>query len=207
MFEEVEVNSTRWFDLKDLFNEQWKHIKGYELLYDISNYGRVKSLEKKSIMNNRTYHTKILKCHIDTKKYLDVDLSRNGESHRKRIHRLVAEAFIPNLNNLPQINHKDCNKWNNRVDNLEWCNNSENQQHAFKNGLNSRKKYGESPRAKKINQYDLSGVLIKTWDSVIRIKEEKGYSDGFICQCCKGKYKKAYNYIWKYAEEDNGMEI
>ncbi len=68
MFEEVEINSTRWFDLKDLFNEQWEHIKDYELLYDISNYGRVKSLEKKSIMNNRTYHTKILKCHIDTKK-------------------------------------------------------------------------------------------------------------------------------------------
>ena len=207
MFEDVEVNSTRWFDLKDLLNEKWKHIKDYELLYDVSNYGRVKSLEKKSIMNNRTYPTKILKCHIGTKNYLDVDLCNNGKSHRYRVHRLVAEAFIPNPENKPQVNHEDCNKWNNKVNNLTWNTNSENQQHAFRNGLNSRKKYGESPRAKKINQYDLNGNFIKTWDSVVRIKQERGYSDGFICECCKGKYKKAYGYIWKYKEVENGVEI
>lgn len=153
MFEEVEINSIRWFDLKDLLHEEWKPIKGYELLYMISDYGRVKSLEKKSITTNKTYPTKILKCHINTKKYLDVDLCKNGKSHRQRIHRLVAQAFIPNPENKPQI-----------------------------------------------NQYNLNGDFIKTWDSITRIKDEKGYSDGFISQCCKGKYKQAYGYVWKYKE-------
>lgn len=208
MFEEVEVNSTRWFNLKDLLHEEWRDIKGYEKLYLISNYGRVKSLEKVSKINGRIYPTKILKCHIGTKKYLDVELCKNGTSKRHRIHRLVAECFIPNPENKPQINHEDCNKQNNRIDNLSWNTNSENQKHAFINGLNSRKKYGESPRAKKVNQYDLDGNLVREWDSVIRIKNEKGYSDGLICQCCKGKYNKAYGYVWRYKEEiENGMEI
>lgn len=139
MFENIEVNSDRWFDLNDLSNERWKYIKGYETSYQVSNYGRVKSLEKISIINGRVYPTKIMRCHINTKKYLDVEICRNGKSHRYRIHRLVAQAFIPNPENKPQVNHIDGNKWNNKVYNLEWCNNSENQQHAFKNGLNTRK--------------------------------------------------------------------
>lgn len=201
MFEDVKPNSDRWLSLEDLPNEEWKNIKGYENLYQVSNYGRIKSLKKHSIFNNRTYPTKILKCHINTKKYLDVELCKFNKSHRYRIHRLVAEAFIPNPDNKPQVNHIDCNKSNNKMNNLEWCNNSENQQHAFKNGLNTRKKYGDSPRAKKINQYNLNGDFIKTWDSIIRIKDECGYCDGFISQCCKGKYKQAYGYIWKYEKE------
>lgn len=201
MFEDIKPNSDRWFSLNNLLNEEWKNIKGYENLYQVSNYGRIKSLKKHSIFNNRTYPTKILKCHINTKKYLDVELCRCNKSHRYRIHRLVAEHFIPNLEKKPQVNHIDCDKSNNKTNNLEWCNNSENQQHAFKNGLNTRKKYGDSPRAKKVNQYDLNGVFIKTWDSIIRIKDECGYCDGFISQCCKGKYKQAYGYLWKYEKE------
>lgn len=201
MFEDVIPNSEKWLSLNDLLNEEWKNIKGYENLYQVSNYGRIKSLKKHSIFNNRTYPTKILKCHINTKKYLDIELCRCNKSHRYRIHRLVAEHFIPNPENKPQVNHIDCDKSNNKTNNLEWCNNSENQQHAFKNGLNTRKKYGDSPRAKKVNQYNLNGDFIKTWDSIIRIKDECGYCDGFISQCCKGKYKQAYGYLWKYEKE------
>ena len=207
MFEDVEPNSERWFNLENLLNEIWKDIKNYEGLYQVSNYGRVKSLEKISKINGRIYPTKILKCHIGTKKYLDVDLCKNGISKRHRIHRLVAECFIPNPENKPQINHEDCDKQNNRVDNLSWNTNSENQKHAFINGLNYRERYGASPRAKRVNQYDMNGNLIRQWDCIIRIYEECGYSDGYISQCCKGKYKHAYGYIWKYAEENNGMEI
>lgn len=208
MFEDVEPNSERWFNFENLLNEIWKNIKNYEGLYQVSNYGRVKSLEKISKINGRIYPTKILKCHIGTKKYLDVDLCKNGTSKRHRIHRLVAEHFIPNPENKPQVNHEDTNKQNNRVDNLSWNTNSENQQHAFANGLNYRKKYGESPKAKRIYQYSLDGVFIKEWDSVVRIRDVLGYSDGYICQCCKHKYKTAYGYIWIYKEEiDNGMEI
>lgn len=188
--------------------EIWKPIRGYEGLYEISNLGRVKSLSRVTPHNGRTYPTKILKPHVNTKHYLDVDLCRNGVQKRHRIHRLVAEAFIPNPNNKPQVNHIDCDKNNNCVDNLEWCDNSENQIHAFKHGLNHRGKFGESPRAKSVLQYTIDGVFVKEWDSIIRIKKEQGYSDGYISQCCKGVYNHAYGYIWKYKEADkHGMEI
>lgn len=201
MYEDVEPNSDRWFNLKDLSNEEWQNIKNYST-YMISNYGRVKSLEKISRTNGRIYPTKILKNHINTKGYYDVDLCENGIQRRHRVHRLVAEAFIVNKYKKPQVNHIDCNKQNNRIDNLEWCDNSENQKHAFTNGLNHRERYGASPRAKRVNQYDMNGNLIRQWDCIIRIYEECGYSDGYISQCCKGKYKQAYGYVWKYEEEN-----
>lgn len=188
--------------------EIWKPIKGYEGLYEISNLGRVKSLSRVTPHNGRVYPTKILKPHINTKKYLDVELSQNGLKQRYRIHRLVAETFIPNPNNKPQVNHIDCDKSNNRVDNLEWCDNSENQRHAFAHGLNHRGKFGDSPKAKSVLQYTLDGILMREWDSIVRVKKECGYSDGYISQCCKGKYKHAYGYVWKYKEDDKyGMEI
>lgn len=201
MFEDVKVNSERWFNLKDLKNEEWKDIKDFENLYQVSNYGRVKSLVKISKINGRVYPTIIMTCHTNTKKYLEVELCKNGKPHRFRIHRLVAETFIPNPENKPQVNHEDTNKQNNRVDNLSWNTNSENQIHAFKNGLNHRGRYGDSPKAKSVQQFDLDGNFIREWDSIIRIKNEKGYSDSFISCCCKGKYKTAYGYKWKYKED------
>lgn len=147
-----------------------------------------------------------MKVHINTKKYLDVELAKDGINNRYRIHRLVAEMFIPNPENKPQVNHIDCNKFNNNVDNLEWCDNSENQIHAFANGLNYRQRYGLSPRARRVNQYDLKGNFIRAWDCIIRIYEECGYSDGYISQCCSGKYKQAYGYVWKYADEEEKYE-
>lgn len=191
----IEVNSKEWLSLQDLPSEEWRDIKGYEGLYQVSNLGRVKSLGRER------YPMRIMKAHTDTKGYLDIELS-NGYKHRHRIHRLVAQAFIPNVDNKPQVNHKDCNKKNNCLSNLEWCTNGENQQHAFYNGLNHRERYGASPRAKRVKQYDLNGNFIREWDSIVRIREECGYSDTFISQCCGGKYKRAYGYIWKYSKEN-----
>lgn len=207
MLSYVEPNSEQWLDLQDLSYEEWKDIENFERLYQVSNYGRVKSLLKISELNGRRYETKIMKCHYNTKKYLDVELCKKGTSQRYRIHRLVAEAFIPNPENKPQVNHINGNKQDNRVENLEWCTNGENQIHAFNTGLNYRKKYGESPKAKQVVQYDLRGNIVRIWDCVIRIKHELGYSDGYICKCCKGKYKTAYGYVWKYKESQDGMEI
>lgn len=189
----LKPNSTQWLSLENLPNEQWKDIKGYEGLYQISNFGRVKSFKKR-----KPY---IMRAHESLKHYLDSPLTMNGIEKRYRLHRLVAQAFIPNPNNLPQVNHIDGNKHNNHVSNLEWCDNGYNQRHAFANGLNSRKKLGESPKAKKICQFTKDGKLIKIWDCCVRIKLEKGWSDGFICMVCKGKYKTAYGYKWKYYEE------
>lgn len=114
--------------------EVWKDIKGFERLYQISNLGRVKSLPK--WMGSYYSKERILKNKLDRYGYHKVTLC-NGEQIRKytTVHRLVAEAFIPNSNNLSTVNHKDGNKLNNTVSNLEWASNKENIDHAWKNGL------------------------------------------------------------------------
>lgn len=100
--------------------EIWKDVAGYEGLYQISTFGRVKSLPK----NGRD--AKILKPSKTIWGYLDIQLCKNGKYHHERIHRLVASAFLPNPNKLPQVNHKDFDRTNNQVNNLEWCSTSEN---------------------------------------------------------------------------------
>lgn len=109
--------------------EVWKSIKGYEGLYEVSNCGNVFSL----------YSKRNIDCGLTSKKYKRVCLSMEGKSKFHHVHRLVAEAFIPNPENKPQVNHKDGNKMNNCVENLEWCDNSQNQQHAYDVGLKNKK--------------------------------------------------------------------
>lgn len=116
--------------------EIWKDINGYEGLYQISNLGNVKSIQYFNHANNKIYpRNKLLKPLINEKGYFRVDLFKLGKTKRCRIHRLVAEAFIPNLNNFPEVNHIDGNKSNNRVDNLEWCTHKHNMKEAYRLGL------------------------------------------------------------------------
>lgn len=124
-----------------MIEEQWKDIVGYEGLYQISNFGRVKSIcrlvntKSKGKETKRHIYEKILKNCINGCGYEYVCLSKKGKTKKHRIHRLVGEYFIPNPFNKPQLNHIDGNKLNNNINNLEWCNNSENMQHAVKMGL------------------------------------------------------------------------
>lgn len=121
-------------------NEIWKDIPGFEGIYKINKKGEVKSLNR--IKRGKGGSTivvkeKILKQSLDRKNgYLMVTLTKNEKRKNYRIHKLVANLFIPNPNNYPQVNHIDGNKFNNTVDNLEWCTPQENIQHAWKNGLN-----------------------------------------------------------------------
>ena len=104
--------------------EEWRPIEGYEGLYEVSSYGRVRSLDRyvvDSLENRRFYKGKVLSPAKDTDGYLKVGLSYNGKCKKCLIHRLAAQAFIPNPDNLPEVNHLDEDKTNNRVDNLEWC--------------------------------------------------------------------------------------
>lgn len=119
--------------------EVWKDVEGYEGLYQVSNLGRVKSLTHYITKENckpREVKGKILTPFFDRPKgYLSVSLSKNNKIKLQRIHRLVAQAFIPNPDNLIQINHKDGNKTNNNVENLEWCSCKDNIRHAWENKL------------------------------------------------------------------------
>lgn len=118
--------------IKMLLSEIWRPIKGYDDLYEISNFGRVKSLPK--IRGRGVSQERILKPHI-VNGYVMVTLCKNNKTFNASVHRLIAEAFIPNPDNKPQINHIDGNKSNNNIDNLEWCTPSENMIHAYKMGL------------------------------------------------------------------------
>lgn len=202
-FEEVEVNSERWFDLTLLKNEEFRDIKGYEGLYQVSNYGRVKRI---LFINNHIKKTKekmlsCLKCSNNKNYYIAFVLSKNGKEKRYYAHRLVAQAFIPNLNNSPQINHKDGNKQNNRVDNLEWCDGFYNQQHAIKTGLRKIKTGKDCKNIKPILQYDKNKNFIAKWEYIKQASDILNIPAPNICDCCKGKIKSAGGYIWKYEEE------
>ena len=118
--------------------EIWRDIAGYDNMYQVSNLGRIKSLPRKmkASIGFASVRGRIMKPAIDSKGYLRCALSKDNVLRTFKVHRLVAAAFIPNPNNYPQINHINGDKRDNRVENLEWCNNSMNQIHAYRLGLN-----------------------------------------------------------------------
>lgn len=182
--------------------EIWKDIKNYEGLYQISNYGRVKSLPKK--LNNHTGFkiTKemILKPRINKKGYVKYALYKNRKQKNISAHRLVAEAFIPNPENKPQVNHISGIKTDNNVSNLEWCTNSENQIHAFKMGLQKRRKGKNNITSKKVVQYDLNNNFIKEYYGVKEASEKIGIHPSNIYKCCRGEKKQTKGFVFKYKE-------
>lgn len=159
-------------------DEIWKPIAGFPN-YQVSNKGRVMNLKSR----------KVLKNNIDCVGYVYVDLYKgDGTSKKIKIHRLVAEAFLPNTLSLPQINHIDENKTNNDVTNLEWCTPSQNIRHS------------SHTKSCRINQLTLDGEFIRTWGSAHEIERQLGFSASYIIQSCKGKRKQAYGYKWEYAD-------
>lgn len=173
---------------KILYNdiEVWKDILGYEGLYQISNLGRVKSFVK-------TSDGKILKQRKPKNMYNYVVLTKkNNKKKTLKIHRLVAEAFIPNPNRLPCINHKDENKQNNNANNLEWCS------FKYNNNYGTRIKRSSLKQGKPVYQFDLKGNFIKKWESISEVEKVLGYQHQGISHCCTLKVKSAYNYIWSH---------
>ena len=176
--------------------EIWKDIPNYDGLYQVSNLGVVKSLTYCN-QYGRIKKEKLLKQNIIKSGYCVVSIT-NKKRKTMPIHRLVAQTFITNPNNLPQVNHKDGNKQNNRVDNLEWCTNEYNMQHAKQNGLLEKRKLKI-----KVKQYDLNDKMIKQWLSAKDVWEELKINNSHITECCKGKRKTAGGYIWRYANDTN----
>ena len=181
--------------------EIWKDIKGYEGLYQISNYGRVKSLERQTKLNlnkniNAIKKEKILKQgKFGTRRnYLGVILIKNFQKSYKSVHRLVAEAFIPNPNNYREVNHIDENTMNNKVSNLEWCNTKYNINYGQRTQKASKK------LSKPILQFDLNNNFIKEWNSMRNASRELNINISTITRCCKGIFKTAGGYVWKYKE-------
>ena len=172
--------------------EIWKDIKGYEGRYMISNLGNVKSLKyfhhnKEALLVGGIKHG-----------YRQVILVKDYKNKYKNVHRLVAEAFIPNPLKKPQINHIDGNKLNNNVDNLEWCTQKEDQIHAYKNGLQKPIPTENNPYSKRVNQYDMNYKFIRKYNAVREAARINELNPRDISKCCNGKRKQVGGYIWRF---------
>lgn len=179
--------------------EVWKDIEGYEGKYQVSNLGNVKSLD----YGGHGY-AKVLTPKVNNSGRLWVELRKPGCVKQMLIHRLVGEAFIPNPQKLPQINHKDENPMNNVVDNLEWCTGTYNRMYSIIRHPERCKSRKATPKYRRmldkpIVQIDMNGNEIAWWDCARTITKEMGMSQTSITQCCDGIRKTAYGFRWRYA--------
>lgn len=162
-------------------NEVWKDIKDYEGLYQVSDRGNVRSIVRKDSIG-RKIDGRILKPIPNTNGYIRVGLCKNGIRKNKYVHRLVAEAFIPNPEKLPEVNHKDEIKTNNELSNLEWCTSEYNSNHGTRN---KRVAQAHSIRVKAVN---VKTGEVLTFNSTAEAGRN-GYSRGRVSDACRGDYK------------------
>lgn len=158
--------------------EIWRDVKGYEGLYQVSNLGEVRSLPRNGTINK----IRIIKKFTDKYGYLYVSLNKCNQKKKKKLHRLIAEAFIPNPNNYPVVNHIDENKKNNNIDNLEWCSVKYNQNYS---------NYKTFKKVKCLN----TG---KMYDSIKKASEDNGLDSSGISKVCKGIRKSVGGLQFEY---------
>jgi hypothetical protein len=180
--------------------EEWKWIQGYENLYKISSLGRITRLDGE-----------IRKPESKTNQYPTVVLTKNGKNKTFRIHRLVAQAFIPNPESKPEVNHKDMNKNNNAAENLEWVTPGENIAHAIKNNpemIKAMNRYNRFERPKLVIQLSLDGEFIACYVNATIAAKATGVCSRNITQVAsKDEYrpgltrKQAGGFLWQYLEE------
>ena len=188
--------------------EIWKDIEGFEGYYQVSNMGRVKSLER-TVCNGRGYYKipeRILKPKKNRGGYLQVHFYKDGKEKFYSVHRLVATAFCENPEGYTDVNHKDENKQNNCMENLEWCsrlyNNTYNGR-AKKIGKKVAEKLRNDPNRSKpvIAIHKINGLILE-FPSVREASRQTGINLGNLCSCLKGKQKTAGGFAWHYADAE-----
>ena len=176
--------------------EEWKDIKDYEGLYQVSNEGRVKSIDRfvETFTGIRHYKEKIIIPNLKKDNYYEVSLYYKGKREHRRLNRLVADAFIPNPENKSVVGHYDCKRTNNKVENLYWCTQEENNKHPL---TNERQK-NNPKKSKQVYQYSLNGELIAIWPSAKEVERKTEFKSNKISKCCNGKNKTHKGYKWSF---------
>ena len=178
----------------DNYKEVWKDIQGYEGYYQVSNIGRVRSCDREAVFKNgrhRFYKGQFIRPTKTNSGYWQIRMKVNGHTKHEYAHRLVAKAFVPNPDKLPEVNHKDENRLNNRADNLEWVDHVTNLNYG-----NRAKKFAIS-RGKEVGQFTKDGKLLRTYYST-REAGRHGYNQVSVSRCATGKAKTHKGYTWKY---------
>ena len=200
--------------------ETWKDISGFEHMYQVSSLGRIKSLSRTVAVRGgyRTTTEKLLNCSHLPNGYVQVHLSKNHHVSMKLLHRLVAEAFIPNPDNFPCINHKDGDPSNNCVDNIEWCTYEYNSNYPIckqRQSLAMHRRYAKDPdflmackqrldryhaqSRRRVCQLTQDGVLVNTWESALSTASA-GFKHTNVISCANGKRKTHHGYKWMWAD-------
>ena len=174
--------------------EIWKPVAGYEKIYEVSNLGRVRSSNY-----NHTNKPKLLKQELCKNGGLRVTLYKHTKT-RFLVHRLVAEAFIPNPNNLPEIDHINTDRTDNRVENLRWCTRKGNMNNPITRTKLSNSKLYHTYNMKAIIQTSKDGTFIQEYKCTREAERATNIDHSSINKCCKGIYKTAGGFIWKYKE-------
>lgn len=176
--------------------EIWKDIVGYEKLYQVSNLGRVRSYDREVTYKNGTVHVhkgRILKTATNKSGYLQINLYRNGTQKVCLVHRLVAMAFLPNPDNLPCVNHKDENRSNSHVDNLEWCT------HEYNSNYSHTGTKANKDRRKQINCYSYPDMkYVTTFESCNEAARQLGVSSSLVSKVANGKKPQTKGYYFEY---------
>lgn len=189
--------------------EIWRDVKDFEGLYQVSNLGRVRSLDKvvrrpdggSYPIKGRIMGQFELRGH-----YLQVHLSKDGKKKDMKVHRLVAMAFIPNPDNLPQINHKDYNRQNNRLENLEWCDAKYNSNYSACHRHKTLPRGKDNKLAKPIDMFDMQGNYKRSFYGAAEACRETGIGFSAICSCLRNEQFSAGGHLWKLSSEDKDMK-
>ena len=187
----------------NLEKEIWKDIPEYEGLYQASNLGRVKSLERFRKGKNDSLASvkeKILKPSINHRGYYQVALCKNSIRKFYYVHRLVYEAFNGSIPEGLQVNHINEVKTDNRLSNLNLMTPKENINYGSRTEKCSKELKNRKDQSKSVLQFTLEDILIKEYPSIQQVYRETGFNQSNICGCCNGKRKQAYGYIWRYKE-------
>lgn len=180
--------------------EIWKPISGFEGIYEASTFGNVRSVNRmiSGIGRNKIIHRKgkILKLPINSRGYCVVSLQ--GKTHY--VHQLIAQTFIPNPMNLPEVNHKDEIKTHNNSNNLEWCDSLYNNLFGTRLDRVAKALINYPPFSRPLLQISKDGLVIKRFPSFKQMTRETGFDRSFVMKCCKGESQFAYGYVWRYEE-------